>query len=305
LLSNYNQDIIIKSKQLKGNNMADIIDGKELSKKILFEIKVETEKLYETHEFKPGLAVVLLGEDAASQVYVKRKRETCGKIGFYSEDYDLTAETTEKELFKLIDELNIEPSIHGILVQLPLPAHINEKKLLERINPQKDVDGFHPANNARLYLGTAKIQPCTPAGIIQLLKRNNIEISGKHAVILGRSNIVGKPLALMMLQENATVTVCHSKTQNIAEITKTADILVAAIGRAHFVTADMVKEGAIIIDVGMNRLPEGKLVGDVDYQGVFTKVRAITPVPGGVGPMTIAMLMKNTLETAKEIKGIT
>jgi methylenetetrahydrofolate dehydrogenase (NADP+)/methenyltetrahydrofolate cyclohydrolase len=289
----------------EGNKiMTDIIDGKELSKKILFELKVETEKLYEQHELKPGLAVVLVGEDPASQIYVKRKRQTCAKIGFYSEDYDLSVETTEKELFKLIDELNSEPSIHGILVQLPLPPHINEKKLLEYIDPRKDVDGFHPVNQAQLFLGTAQTEPCTPKGIIELLKRHDIEITGKHAVVLGRSNIVGKPLALMLLKENATVTVCHSKTQNIADITRTADILVAAIGKAHFVKADMLKEGAVVIDVGMNRLEDGKLVGDVDYEGVFSKVKAITPVPGGVGPMTIAMLMKNTLETAKVLRGV-
>ncbi|MBC7474541.1 MAG: bifunctional methylenetetrahydrofolate dehydrogenase/methenyltetrahydrofolate cyclohydrolase FolD [Candidatus Sericytochromatia bacterium] len=284
--------------------MTEIINGKEISKKILYEIKVEAEQLYEKYEFKAGLAVVLIGNDPASQIYVKNKRATCEKIGFYSEAYDLSEEVKENELIKLLDELNAEPSIHGILVQLPLPKHLDERKILEYINPQKDVDGFHPSTQAKLFLGTAKLEPCTPKGIIELLKRSNIQIEGKHCVILGRSNIVGKPLALMLLKENATVTICHSKTENIAEIARTADILISAIGKANFVTADMVKENAVVIDVGMNRSLDNKLVGDVDYQNVFPKVRAITPVPGGVGPMTIAMLMKNTLEAAKLIKKI-
>lgn len=284
--------------------MTEIINGKEVSKKILYEIKVETEQLYEKYELKPGLAVVLVGEDPGSQIYVKNKRETCAKLGFYSEAYDLAYDTTESELLRLIDDLNNEPSIHGILVQLPLPKHIDEKRVLEAISPQKDVDGFHPSTQAKIFLGTATLEPCTPKGVIELLKRYNIKIEGKHAVILGRSNIVGKPLALMLLKENATVTICHSKTENLSEITKTADILVAAIGKANFVTSDMVKEGAVIIDVGMNRLADKKLAGDVDYNNVFSKVNAITPVPGGVGPMTIAMLMKNTIESAKSIKKI-
>lgn len=284
--------------------MTTIIDGKEVSKKILFDIKIETEKIKEKYEIKPGLAVILVGEDPASMIYVKRKRETCNKIGFYSEAYDLAYDTSEKELLNLINELNLEPTIHGILVQLPLPKHINEKKVLESISPIKDVDGFHSSTQAKIFSGNAEVEPCTPKGIITLLKHYEIEIEGKHAVVLGRSNIVGKPLALMLLKENATVTICHSKTQNISDITKTADILISAIGKPNFVKYDMVKSDSVIIDVGTNRLEDGKLVGDVDYQAVFDKVKFITPVPGGVGPMTIAMLMKNTLQATKLINNI-
>ena len=284
--------------------MTLIIDGKEVSKKILFDIKIQAEKIYEKFEIKPGLAVIIVGEDQASALYVKRKRETCNKIGFYSESYDLAYDTTERELLKLIEELNLEQTIHGILVQLPLPPHINEKKIIESISYQKDVDGFNSINQAKLLTGNANIEPCTPKGIIELLKYYNIEIEGKHAVVLGRSNIVGKPMSLMLLKENATVTICHSKTQNISEITKTADILISAIGKALFVKEDMVKPGAIVIDVGTNRLENGKLVGDVDYTNVFEKCQYITPVPGGVGPMTIAMLMQNTLQATKLINKI-
>lgn len=284
--------------------MTTIIDGKEVSKKILFDIKVETEKIKEKYEIKPGLAVILVGEDPASMIYVKRKRETCNKIGFYSEAYDLAYDTTEKELLNLINELNLEPTIHGILVQLPLPKHINEKRVLESISPLKDVDGFHSSTQAKLFAGDAEVEPCTPKGIIALLKHYEVEIEGKNTVVLGRSNIVGKPLALMLLKENATVTICHSKTQNISDITKTADILISAIGKPHFVKNDMVKSDSVVIDVGTNRLEDGKLVGDVDYQNVFDKVKFITPVPGGVGPMTIAMLMKNTLQATKLINNI-
>lgn len=284
--------------------MTTIIDGKEVSKKILFDIKIETEKIKEKYEIKPGLAVILVGEDQASSLYVKRKRDTCNKIGFYSEAYDLDYDTSEKELLNLINELNLEPTIHGILVQLPLPKHINEKKVLEAISPAKDVDGFHSSTQAKIFSGDSEVEPCTPKGIIALLKNYNITIEGKHAVVLGRSNIVGKPLALMLLKENATVTICHSKTENISEITKTADILISAIGKAHFIKEDMVKSDSVIIDVGTNRLENGKLVGDVDYENVYKKVKFITPVPGGVGPMTIAMLMKNTLQAAKLINKI-
>lgn len=284
--------------------MTLIIDGKEVSKKILFDIKIQAEKIYEKFEIKPGLAVIIVGEDQASALYVKRKRETCNKIGFYSESYDLAYDTTERELLKLIEELNLEQTIHGILVQLPLPPHINEKKIIESISYQKDVDGFNSINQAKLLTGNANIEPCTPKGIIELLKYYNIEIEGKHAVVLGRSNIVGKPMSLMLLKENATVTICHSKTRNISEITKTADILISAIGKALFVKEDMVKPGAIVIDVGTNRLETGKLVGDVDYINVFEKCQYITPVPGGVGPMTIAMLMQNTLQATKLINKI-
>lgn len=284
--------------------MTTIIDGKEVSKKILFDIKVETEKIKEKFEVKPGLAVIMLGEDPASTIYVKRKRDTCNKIGFYSEAYDLAYDTSEKELLNLINELNLEPTIHGILVQLPLPSHISEKKILEAISPLKDVDGFHSSTQAKIFAGNSDVEPCTPKGIIALLKYYDIDIEGKHAVVIGRSNIVGKPLALMLLKENATVTICHSKTQNLSEITNKADILISAIGKPLFVTENMVKEGAVVIDVGTNRLPDGKLVGDVDYNNVYNKVEFITPVPGGVGPMTIAMLMKNTLQATKSINNI-
>lgn len=282
--------------------MTQIIDGKEISKKILFELKVEVEKIKEKYEYKPGLAVIVVGNDPASQVYVRRKKDTCEKIGFYSEAYHLEESTSEKELLRLIDELNLEPSIHGILVQLPLPKHINEKNVLEAISHKKDVDGFHPINQAKLFSGGAKIEPCTPKGVMELLKRYEIEISGKNAVILGRSNIVGKPMSMMLLKENATVTICHSKTKDIESHIKNADILVAAIGKPHFVKD--IKEGAVVIDVGINRLENGKLVGDVDYNGVFEKASFITPVPGGVGPMTIAILMQNTLEAFKEQRNI-
>lgn len=284
--------------------MTIIIDGKEVSKKILFDIKIETEKIREKHEIKPGLAVILVGEDPASMIYVKRKRDTCNKIGFYSEAYDLSSETSEKELLSLINDLNLEPTIHGILVQLPLPKHINEKKILESISPLKDVDGFHSSTQAKLFSGDAQVEPCTPKGVIALLKHYEVPIEGQHIVILGRSNIVGKPLALMLLKENATITICHSKTKNLSEITNKADILISAIGKANFVKSNMVKSDAVVIDVGTNRLDDGKLVGDVDYQDVFDKVKYITPVPGGVGPMTIAMLMKNTLQATKLINNI-
>jgi len=277
--------------------MTTIIDGKKVSKEILEEIKAEVATLKD--KVVPGLAVILVGEDAGSQVYVKRKRKACADLGFYSEKYDLPVETSEEHLLNLLDELNNKPSIHGILVQLPLPKHINEKKVIEKINPNKDVDGFHPMNQGYLLTGNPLIEPCTPKGVMELLKRYNIDMVGKTAVVIGRSNIVGKPVSIMLQREHATVTMCHSKTKNIADVIRTADIVVAAIGRPKFVKADMVKEGAVIIDVGMNRLDDGKLSGDVDYEGMFDKVSAITPVPGGVGPMTIAMLMKNTLEAAK------
>ncbi|MEK7433846.1 MAG: bifunctional 5,10-methylenetetrahydrofolate dehydrogenase/5,10-methenyltetrahydrofolate cyclohydrolase, partial [Cyanobacteriota bacterium] len=249
--------------------MTQIIDGKAISKKILYEIQLEIDKIVEKHEYKPGLAVVLLGEDPASQIYVKKKVETCEKIGFYSEAYFLSSETTQKELLLLIDELNSEPSIHGILVQLPLPKHLNEKEIISAISVEKDVDVFNPINQAKLLLSDKNcLKPCTPAGIMELLKRYEIPIEGQHVVIVGRSNIVGKPLSLMMLAENATVTICHSKTKNLGEITKQADILIAAVGKEHIIKADMVKENAVIIDVGTNRNSEGKLTGDVDYKGV-------------------------------------
>jgi len=281
--------------------MTIIIDGKEVSKKILAEIKAETKILYDKHEVKPGLAVIIVGNDPASKVYVKKKRQTCQSLDFYSEDYDLDESVTEKELLALISDLNEESSIHGILVQLPLPKHLNENKILNFINYEKDVDGFHPINQASLFTNNSLILPCTPFGILELLKRYDIKIEGKHAVIVGRSNIVGKPLSLMLLRENATVTICHSKTINLEYYTKQADILISAVGKAEFIKENMIKENSVIIDVGINRLEDGKLVGDVDFDNVKNKVYAITPVPGGVGPMTIAMLMKNTLLTCKKL----
>jgi methylenetetrahydrofolate dehydrogenase (NADP+)/methenyltetrahydrofolate cyclohydrolase len=281
--------------------MTIIIDGKEISKKILAEIKAETKLLYDKYEVKPGLAVIIVGEDPASKIYVKKKRQTCESLGFYSESYDLDENISEKELLNLISDLNNEPSIHGILVQLPLPKHLNEKKILEFIDYEKDVDAFHPINQANLFSGEPSILPCTPFGIIELLKRYEIKIEGKHAVIIGRSNIVGKPLSLMLLKENATVTICHSKTNNLSYFTKQADILISAVGKPEFIKADMVKENSVIIDVGINRLDTGKLVGDIDFENVKDKTYAITPVPGGVGPMTISMLMKNTLITCKKL----
>jgi methylenetetrahydrofolate dehydrogenase (NADP+)/methenyltetrahydrofolate cyclohydrolase len=284
--------------------MSIIIDGKEISKKILAEIKAETKLLYDKYEIKPGLAVIIVGNDEASRLYVNKKKQTCESLGFYLESYDLDENISDKELLSLISDLNNEPSIHGILVQLPLPKHINEKNILSFISCEKDVDGFNPVNQANLFSGNFSILPCTPLGIIELLKRYEIKIEGKHAVIIGRSNIVGKPLSLMFLQENATVTICHSKTINISDFTKQADILVSAVGKPRFITSDMVKEDSIVVDVGINRLDTGKIVGDVDFEDVRKKVKAITPVPGGVGPMTIAMLMKNTLTICKKNSNI-
>ena len=249
---------------------------------------------------RPGLAVVIVGEDSASQVYVRNKKRGCEEVGMHSEEYALPTETTEEELLALIDKLNNDSQIHGILVQLPLPAHLDAEKVILAINPEKDVDAFHPQNVGKIMIGNFSFLPCTPAGVMELLKHYQIDLCGKNCVIIGRSNIVGKPQAMLMLKENATVTICHSKTKNLAEITKNADVLVAAIGKAGFVTADMVKEGAVVVDVGINRTADGKLCGDVDFETVRAKASYITPVPGGVGPMTITMLLENTLTAAKE-----
>lgn len=246
----------------------------------------------------PGLAVIIVGENPASQVYVRNKEITCKNLGMYSEKIELDESTTQDELLKIIDELNNNDKIDGILCQLPLPRHIDENVIINAIKPDKDVDAFHPHNVGRIMIGDYDFLPCTPAGIIEMLKTENIETAGKHCVVIGRSNIVGKPMAMLMLHNNSTVTICHSKTVNLKEITATADILIAAVGVANFVKADMVKDGAVVIDVGMNRL-DGKLVGDVDFENVKDKTSAITPVPGGVGPMTIATLMQNTLTAAK------
>ena len=276
--------------------MATIIDGKAISAKVRMEIKAEVEKM----TVKPGLAVVIVGQDPASKVYVRNKAKGCEEVGFYSEVHSLPESTSEGELLALIEKLNADEKIHGILVQLPLPKHICEEKILLAIDPKKDVDAFHPMNVGHLVAGNYDFLPCTPAGVMELLRYYKIEIDGKHCVIIGRSNIVGKPMAHLMLEANATVTVCHSHTKNLSQITKQADILVVAIGRANFVSADMIKPGAVVIDVGINRMPDGSLAGDVATKEAEQIACAITPVPGGVGPMTISILMKNTLTAAKK-----
>ena len=280
--------------------MANIIDGKRISAEIRAEIKAETEAFAAEHGYRPGLAVIIVGEDPASQVYVRNKRKACEEVGFYSEAYELPAETTQEELNALVDKLNANEKIHGILCQLPLPNHLDENEVILRIDPKKDVDAFHPVNVGRIMIGDYSFLPCTPAGVMALLERSGIEISGKECVVVGRSNIVGKPQAMLLLHANGTVTICHSRTKNLAEVCRRADILVAAIGKADFFTGDMVKDGAVVIDVGMNRRADGKLTGDVDFASVEPKASYITPVPGGVGPMTITMLMKNTLTAAKQ-----
>ena len=280
--------------------MANIIDGKAISAAIRAEIKEETAAFEKEHGFRPGLAVIIVGEDPASQVYVRNKRRACDEVGFYSEAYELPASTTQQELNALVDKLNEDPAIHGILCQLPLPKHLDENEVILRIDPKKDVDAFHPTNVGRIMIGDYSFLPCTPAGVMALLERSGIDITGKECVVVGRSNIVGKPQAMLLLHANGTVTVCHSRTKNLAEVCRRADILVAAIGKADFFTADMIKEGAVVIDVGMNRRADGKLTGDVDFDSVAPKASYITPVPGGVGPMTITMLMNNTLTAAKD-----
>ncbi len=247
----------------------------------------------------PGLAVIIVGDDPASKVYVGRKEAMCSELGMYSEKYALPEDTTQEELLALIEKLNNKKEIHGILCQLPLPKHLDEKIVINSISPQKDVDAFHPVNVGKIMIGDFDFVPCTPAGIMELIAESGVDPEGKSCVVIGRSNIVGKPMSMLLLHKNGTVTTCHSRTKNLSEITKQADILVAAVGRANFVTADMVKEGAVVIDVGMNRLEDGRLVGDVDFEKVEKVAGAITPVPGGVGPMTISMLMKNTVTAAK------
>lgn len=279
--------------------MATILSGKTVSARIKEEMKIEVENL-KAKGINPGLAVVIVGNDPASKVYVGRKEAMCTELGMHSEKFALPEETTQEELLKLVENLNSNPEIHGILVQLPLPSHLDEKAVINAINPAKDVDAFHPVNVGKIMIGDYDFVPCTPAGIMELIAESNVEVEGKQCVVVGRSNIVGKPMSMLLLHKNGTVTTCHSRTRNIAEITKTADILVAAVGRANFITADMVKPGAVVIDVGMNRLDDGRLVGDVDFENVEKVAGAITPVPGGVGPMTIAMLMKNTLTAAKQ-----
>lgn len=279
--------------------MAKIIDGKRISGEIKEELKEEAARL-RTEGKEAALAVVQVGNDPASSVYVRNKKRACEYIGIKSLSYELPEETTEKELLDLIAELNEKQEVNGILVQLPLPKHMDEDKVIRAIDPAKDVDGFHPQNVGALVIGQRGFVSCTPAGIIQLLKRSDIEIEGKNCVVIGRSNIVGKPMALLMLRENATVTVTHSRTKNLKEICKQADILIVAIGKKEFVTADYIKEGAVVIDVGIHRDENNKLSGDVKYDEVEPIASAITPVPGGVGPMTIAMLMNNCVETMRK-----
>ena len=278
--------------------MAQLIDGKKISAEIREEIKVKTAVFAEKYGYLPGLAVVIVGENPASQVYVRNKKKACEQVGFYSEVHELPESTTQDELNALVDRLNVDEKIHGILVQLPLPKHLDENEVLLRIDPKKDVDAFHPYNVGKIMIGDYDFLPCTPAGVMALLDRSGIEIAGKKCVVIGRSNIVGKPMAMLLLHANGTVTVCHSRTKDLAAVCREADILVVAIGRADFVGADMVKEGAVVIDVGMNRRADGKLTGDVDFAAVEPIASAITPVPGGVGPMTITMLLENTLTAA-------
>ena len=276
-----------------------LIDGKKVSAEVRVCLAKEVKELKEKTGRVPGLATVLVGDDPASAVYVRNKNKICRELGFKSFEQKLSLDTSEAKLLKLIKELNSNNDIHGILVQLPLPNQIDSEKILQAIDPNKDVDGFHPINVGKLVVGNALLTPCTPSGIIKLLDHYEIDISGKHAVVLGRSNIVGKPLSMLLLQRNATITICHSRTKNLDEITRSADILVAAIGRANFVTENMVSEGTIVIDVGINRV-DGKLTGDINFEPVSKKASYITPVPGGVGPMTIALLMENTLKAFKK-----
>ena len=278
--------------------MAQIIDGKKISSELRAEIAEEVNALAE-QGIVPGLAVIIVGEDPASKIYVRNKGRACAEVGIYSEILELPESTSEAELLAKIAELNARPEINGILVQLPLPRHIDESAVIAAISPDKDVDAFSEANVGRIMLGDYRFLPCTPAGVMELLRRSGIEIEGKSAVVVGRSNIVGKPQAMLLLHANATVTICHSRTRNLAEVCRGADILVVAIGKADFITADMVKPGAVVIGVGMNRRPDGKLTGDVDYAAVSEIAGYITPVPGGVGPMTITMLLRNTVTAAR------
>lgn len=276
---------------------AQIIDGKAVSARVKEEVRQEIER----EGLKIGLAVVIVGDDPASRVYVNNKKKACEVCGIKSYEYALPAETTEEQLLELVDTLNKDDKVNGILVQLPLPKHLNEEKVIERISPMKDVDAFHASNVGKIMIGNYAFLPCTPAGCMELIHSTGIDVSGKECVVIGRSNIVGKPMAMLLLHENGTVTICHSRTKNLKEVCRRADILIAAVGRAGFVTADMVKDGAVVIDVGINRNADGKLCGDVAYDEVKEKASFITPVPGGVGPMTIAMLMKNTV-MAKRIQ---
>lgn len=281
--------------------MSQLIDGKAIALELREEIRVEVDKLVSAGGRPPGLAVVLVGENPASQVYVRNKTKACEKTGMFHQQIDLPSETTMDELLKVVDQLNKDEKVDGILVQLPLPGHLDESEVIKAIDPDKDVDGFHPVNMGRLVLGEDGFVPCTPMGMMVMLEKTGIDLSGKNLVVVGRSNIVGKPMAMLCVQKgvDATVTVCHSRTKDLAEVVSKADVVVAAIGRAKMLTEDMVKPGAVVLDVGINRLEDGSLCGDVDFSGVKEKASAITPVPGGVGPMTIALLLSNTLKSRK------
>lgn len=277
--------------------MAKILDGKAVSQRIKDELKIEVENLKKEGKMV-GLAVIIVGDNPASRIYVNNKKKACEQLGIHSEEFALPAETTEEELKALVEKLNVDDSIDGILVQLPLPKHINEEAVINTISAKKDVDAFHPSNVGKIMIGNYDFLPCTPAGVMELIAESGISVEGKNCVVVGRSNIVGKPQAMLLLQKNGTVTICHSRTKDLAAVTREADILVAAVGVPELIKGDMIKEGAVVIDVGMNRLPDKKLVGDVDFAECEKKAAAITPVPGGVGPMTIAMLMKNTVKAA-------
>lgn len=280
--------------------MAELISGKVVSQKVRSEIAEEVKAFKEAYGYAPGLAVIVVGDDPASAVYVRNKHKACLDVGITSYQIEFPGETAEDVLLSKIDELNSDPKVNGILVQLPLPKHISEEKVINRISPKKDVDAFHPENVGKIVIGSYDYLPCTPAGIVELLNHYSVAIEGKSCVVIGRSNIVGKPMALLLTERNGTVTLCHSRTKNLANITSEADIVVVAIGKPEFLTADMIKEGAVVVDVGINRLPDGKLVGDVKFDEVEKKASMITPVPGGVGPMTITMLLKNTLTAARK-----
>ena len=277
--------------------MAKILDGKAVSQRIKDELKIEVENLKKEGK-TVGLAVIIVGDNPASRIYVNNKKKACEQLGIHSEEFALPAETTEEELKALVEKLNADASIDGILVQLPLPKHINEEAVINTISAKKDVDAFHPSNVGKIMIGNYDFLPCTPAGVMELIAESGISVEGKNCVVVGRSNIVGKPQAMLLLQKNGTVTICHSRTKDLAAVTREADILVAAVGVPELIKGDMIKEGAVVIDVGMNRLPDKKLVGDVAFEECEKKAAAITPVPGGVGPMTIAMLMKNTVKAA-------
>ncbi|MEE5993545.1 MAG: bifunctional methylenetetrahydrofolate dehydrogenase/methenyltetrahydrofolate cyclohydrolase FolD [Oscillospiraceae bacterium] len=279
--------------------MAKLIDGKQISANVKEQVRKETAELMERHGIQPALAVVIVGNDPASRVYVNNKKKACELVGFKSFEYALPEDTTQEELLELVHTLNEDKNVNGILVQLPVPKQIDDKAIIQAISPEKDVDAFHAENVGQIMIGDYKFLPCTPAGVMELIDSTGVEISGKKCVVIGRSNIVGKPMAMLLLHRSGTVTICHSRTVDLPSITREADILVAAVGKANFVTGDMVKEGAVVIDVGMNRLENGKLCGDVNFAEVEPKASYITPVPGGVGPMTIAMLMKNTLTATK------